>query len=1460
MSASDLRTAAWAIAPNDGAGSGGRPTLVLDAAGATELVVPGGDFLLTAAFVREGPDLVLIGSDGSAVVIRDYFAVEGAPVLLTEGGARIGPELAEALAGPAAPGEYAQAEAGELDQPIGQVDTVAGEVTALRVDGTEVVLAEGDAIFQGDVINTGVDAAIGVVFVDDSTFSLGADARMVLDELIFDPATGDGRSAFSVVQGVFSFVSGEIAASGPDAMVVNTPVMSIGIRGTRVAGVAAQEGDLNTVTLLSEDGGLVGEIVITNAAGSQVLNVANQSIEVASFFTEPSQPVILSNDQVQSLFGDALASLPPPAAAPAPADAGAAPAGAGAGADADAEEAEDGEPEDAEAEPDGEPEEGAEEELGPDGEGEPGEPGGPGDAELAAAEAEAVAGEAAAAAEDAFASARADGLSIEEAAAAAEAAVRDVIGFGADEPLTPEAFAAEFGIDPEAFAAEFGFGPEGFGPEGFGPGDFGDFGDFADFGDFGPGDFGFGDFGDFGFGDFGDSGFGDFEFGFDDRGGDFFFDDPLGFGEFDFFFDEFASDDFFFDDAFGTDTFETDFIIVDDTFLTEGGIIVDGTDGDDTLTGTDASDDIAGGLGNDTLFGLGGADLLFGDAGNDFLDGGVGADFVQGGPGADTLIFDPDDTVLQGGAGTDTLSFNRSGITLDLTTFGTGRILGIEVIDLTGTGSSNTLRLGVGNVGSITDSGVLRVIGDTTDAVTTADAGWTNTGTVCIGTRTFTEYLNGPVTLQVADGVIQTGIDTSAISPPTTTGGPILSALSGSDGFRIDGAVAGDQAGLSVSLLGDINGDGFADLLIGAPYADQNVTDSGAGFVVFGQASAPSSVVNLIGLNGVNGFRLDGIAANDLVGEEVSGVGDINGDGIVDLLIGAPDVSTDAGRSYVVFGSTTAFDASLDLSSLIVSDGFPIDGVAIGDSFGDAVASVGDVNGDGFDDLIVGAPFADPVSAGANENEGASYLIFGSATFTTSPFLVSTLSGGDGLRLDGVTAGDQSGEVVSSAGDIDGDGVDDFIIGAPFASPNLQTVAGSTYVIFGDEQLGQPGQTGQGGTFALSALTGVSNLPGVNGFRLDGVSAGDQSGSSVAAAGDFNGDGFGDLIIGAPNAFNNGGDSGSAYVLFGRDPAVDPFAATINLSTLNGSNGFRIDGAAPSDFLGASVGTAGDVNGDGFDDLLVGATQTSGPGVAYVIFGGENVASTLPTPGILSVSALTPSQGLTLDGVNIGDKTGDSVSSGEDINGDGFDDLIIGAPLAANSGADAGSSYVVFGGNFTGAVNLVGGTGNDTLIGGIAPDAIVGGLGGDAIFGNGGADSLRGGAGNDVLAIGDISFRRLDGGAGEDTLQIDGSFSLDLTTIPDNKIENIEVIDLSGSGSNTLTLQLGDLLDLSETTNTLRVLGDPAGVDVVSANGFSAGTPPQEVVGGITFNRFVFGTGEGVLLVEENVTVDTGAA
>ena len=129
---------------------------------------------------------------------------------------------------------------------------------------------------------------------------------MVLDELIYDPETDEGTSAFSVVQGAFSFVSGAIAKSGSDAMTVRTPVATIGVRGTMVVGTAAQEGEESSVTLLQEEGGITGEIVVTNQAGSQVLNIPFQTTTVNSFFSAPTEPVVLPQNVINSLYQEAV--------------------------------------------------------------------------------------------------------------------------------------------------------------------------------------------------------------------------------------------------------------------------------------------------------------------------------------------------------------------------------------------------------------------------------------------------------------------------------------------------------------------------------------------------------------------------------------------------------------------------------------------------------------------------------------------------------------------------------------------------------------------------------------------------------------------------------------------------------------------------------------------------------------------------------------------------------------------------------------------------------------------------------------------------------------------------------------------------------------------------------------------------------------------------------------------------
>ena len=148
--------------------------------------------LLVADYARDGSDLVLTGADGSQVVIQDYFAQTEPPVLMTESGAIVSADLAAKLAGPLAPGEYSQAEGSLGVQPIGNIETIEGTVSATRPGGVQVVLGEGDAVFQGDVIETATGATVNIVFVDDSTFAMDEDGRMVLDELIYDPGTNEG--------------------------------------------------------------------------------------------------------------------------------------------------------------------------------------------------------------------------------------------------------------------------------------------------------------------------------------------------------------------------------------------------------------------------------------------------------------------------------------------------------------------------------------------------------------------------------------------------------------------------------------------------------------------------------------------------------------------------------------------------------------------------------------------------------------------------------------------------------------------------------------------------------------------------------------------------------------------------------------------------------------------------------------------------------------------------------------------------------------------------------------------------------------------------------------------------------------------------------------------------------------------------------------------------------------------
>ena len=481
-----------------------------------------------------------------------------------------------------------------------------------------------------------------------------------------------------------------------------------------------------------------------------------------------------------------------------------------------------------------------------------------------------------------------------------------------------------------------------------------------------------------------------------------------------------------------------------------------------------------------------------------------------------------------------------------------------------------------------------------------------------------------------------------------------------------------------------------------------------------------------------------------------------------------------------MFGKAAGFTAGLDLSALDGADGFRLDGVDANENSGRSVSDAGDVNGDGFGDLIIGAP-------GAATYTGESYVVFGKATGFTAGLALADLDGSDGFRLDGIDTYDYSGCSVSGAGDINGDGFADLVVGAYYAGTN-----GESYVVFGKDA-------------GFTADVDLSSLDGNDGFRLDGAAADDKRGQSVSGAGDVNGDGFADLIIGAYSADPNGdSQAGESYVVFGK---ASGFTTDLDLSALDGADGFRLEGIDASDRSGYSVSDAGDVNGDGFDDLIVGAFRAtsngnSQAGESYVVFGKASEF----TAG-LDLSALDGTDGLRLDGIDGSDRSGRSVSGAGDVDGDGFADLIIGAYRAdPNGNSSAGESYVVFGFD-SGAVTHQGTSAAETLTGDGAANVIIGDLGADTLVGGGGADALRGGAGDDVLDVADLSFLKLDGGTGSDSLRLSGAgLNLDFTAIGSQKVESIERIELAGLGAE-VTLDRISILNLSEASNSLVVDG-----------------------------------------------------
>ncbi len=597
---------------------------------------------------------------------------------------------------------------------------------------------------------------------------------------------------------------------------------------------------------------------------------------------------------------------------------------------------------------------------------------------------------------------------------------------------------------------------------------------------------------------------------------------------------------------------------------------------------------------------------------------------------------------------------------------------------------------------------------------------------------------------------------TGAVSPNVE-----LSGLNGTDGFKLSGEAFMDFSGRSVSDAGDVNGDGFSDVIVGAYRASPNGKYSGDAYVVFGGPSGFASNIELSDLSGLDGFRIEGAAAYDKAGLSVAGGCDINGDGFDDLFIGAE------GRVYVVFGKASGFEdtGSIDLGALLGSQGFTINTYSTDITYSEPhVACAGDVNGDGIDDLVIGDPL------GSDYHSGTTYVVFGRKDGFAGGFDVSDLDGSNGFAIYGEADHDYSGRVVAGHVDVNGDGFDDVIIAAERAGHN-GAESGSVYVVFG-----------HAGGFA--AQVSLSKLDGNNGYRIDGAGEGDLFGSSVSTAGDVDGDGLLDVVVGAAGVATNGNLAGATYVIHGMKPqeAVNRTGTSHDDHIIGSNFNDVLKGQGGDDWLIAFGGRDSAFCGLGNDFVECGGgadTTYCGAGddTAYGDAGNDRLLCQAGDDLALG--------GLGLDTV-IGGGGNDTARGGagaDVLKGNGGNDQLVGQ--GGNDTAAGGSGKDVLKGN-AGNDRLLGNGGNDTAAGGSGNDVIGGGGGDDAIDGGGGNDDLRGGDGADDIKGGPGSDT-LNGGRGNDLLF--GGKGPDVfiyndsgghDTIADLSSDDSDRIDLSG--------------------------------------------------------------------------------